>query len=111
VIVIADYYNPSSVLACAGSVYGTGGESASLSLSSGQRLLVTVDGYASLCGSFKLNITKNCTSSCNTPPPCKTGGTCSIDGKCVYENLCNLSEVCSGGECVPRCLFDPRYPC
>lgn len=111
VLVITDYFNPSSVLACKDNNRSAAGESVSLSLSSGQQVLITVDGYAALCGTYKLNITKNCTSSCNSTLPCRAPGYCSISGTCVYENLCFAGEICSGGECVPRCTIDPSYPC
>lgn len=125
VLVIAPYSNPGSPLACANAVSGTGGESVSLSLSSGQKLIVTVDGYASLCGTYKLNITKDCTGGCNSPPNCKSGpGTCSVSGTCVYDNApagtaCDdgfsytAYDVCDGnGSCAgtPVCS-DGVTPC
>lgn len=108
VLVIAPYDNPSSLLACRNAVSGTGGESQSLTLSTGQMLLITIDGYASLCGTYHLNITKNCTTPCNTA--CHTGA-CSVDGQCVKSSAgtacddsdaCTINDTCnSTGSCVP----------
>jgi hypothetical protein len=109
VLQVAPYGAPLSPLGC-----NSNGSSSSLSLSltAGQQLIITIDGYASLCGDYKLNISKNCTSSCTTPPPCRySPGVCTVNGTCSYTSMCDSSEVCSGGSCVPRCLIDPRYPC
>jgi hypothetical protein len=107
VLVIADYYTPSSVLACAGSVVGTGGESTSLNLSSGRQLLVTVDGYASLCGSFALNITKNCTFngvSYQHDQSVASGVRCSAktNGYCIGGVFAG-SACAANGECYATC--------
>lgn len=107
VLVIADYSSPSSVLACAGSVSGTGGESVSLALASGKQLLVTVDGYASLCGPFKLNITKNCTfngQSYQDGQSVASGVRCSskYNGYCIGGVFAG-KECVASGECYATC--------
>lgn len=56
VLSVAPYTNPTAPLACADGVRGTAGESVTLALDAGQQILITVDGYAALCGSFTLNI-------------------------------------------------------
>ena len=110
---VASYTSPSTIVGCNDNVSSTNDRSSlSLSLSSGTKLLVEIDGHASLCGNYQLGITKNCTSSCNTPPPChEPQGTCTVSGTCSYVPLCDASELCRSGECIPRCLIDPRFPC
>jgi hypothetical protein len=113
VLQIADYFSPSTFLGCNDNASASTTKSTlSLSLTSGKKILVAIDGYMSLCGNYQLGITKNCTSSCTSPPPCsEPQGTCTVNGTCSYVSLCDSSEICSGGECVPRCTIDPRFPC
>lgn len=111
-LVIRRYSSPSSQLACRNSWSGTTGEVVfGLALSAGQQILITVDGYASLCGNFKLNITKEC-QDCYSGP-CRTAS-CSINGQCTVSNSpsgtscaasdsdpCTEAEVCDGaGHCL-----------
>jgi hypothetical protein len=104
VLVLAPYGSPGNQVACANAVSGTGGETVSRTVSAGEKLLVTIDGYASLCGTYKLNISKSCTGGCNSPPNCKSGpGTCSVNGTCVYNNApsgtsCNDGNACTTGD-------------
>ncbi|MEZ4359175.1 MAG: hypothetical protein R3B48_03270 [Kofleriaceae bacterium] len=113
VLQIANHAPPYAALACNDDANpSTTKSTVALSLAASTKVLVQVDGYASLCGNFQLGITKNCTSACNTPPPCRAPvGTCTVYGVCSYENLCDASEVCHLGECVPKCTIDPRFPC
>lgn len=109
VLVIGPYNNPSSQLACRNNVNGPGSESVTLSLSAGQQLLITVDGYASLCGNYSLDIIKNCLTSCNTD--CQIGY-CSAQGQCLTSpkpagaecddhKQCTYGDACNGaGQCV-----------
>lgn len=107
VIVVADYYTPSSVLSCTNNVLGTGGESVSLNLTSGRRLLVTVDGYASLCGPYQLSITKNCVwngTQYQDGQSVASGVRCSakLDGYCIGGVFAGKACVASG-ECYATC--------
>lgn len=109
-LVIAPYENPAQRLACRNAVSGTGGESATLTLVGGRRLLITVDGYASLCGNYVLNISRACSGGCGSTD-CVTGtclptGTCSYTPKavgtiCNDGNDCTYGDSCnSGGSCI-----------
>jgi hypothetical protein len=110
VLVIAPYSTPTSPLVCQNAVSGTGAESASLTLSAGQHILITIDGYAALCGNFVLNVSKNCASpcvssvcvnsACGVNGTCVntalTGATCNDGNVCTTGDVCNSSGVCGG---------------
>jgi hypothetical protein len=83
------------------------------SLSAGQKVLVTVDGAGSSCGSFTLGIQYAVCGTCNSPPTSgcyEPLGQC-VYGVCKYNKACDASEVCQSNQCIPRCLIDPSYPC
>lgn len=122
ILVISPYNNPTQQLACRNAISDTGGESVSLPLAAGEQIIITIDGYAALCGNFKLNIT-NCSASCTTA--CQTGS-CSVDGQCMPSprpagtscndgDSCTSGDTCDGaGTCVGGsytcCLpYDPSY--
>jgi hypothetical protein len=109
VLVVAPFATPFSPLGCSAN-----GSSSSLGLplTAGSQLIITIDGFAALCGNYQLNITKNCPSSCTTPPPCGVSpGVCTVNGTCSYGSRCAPDEVCRAGSCVAHCLVDPRFPC
>lgn len=110
-LVIAPYTSPSGRLACRNSVLGTGGESATLTLTVGQRLLITIDGYASLCGNYQLNVTKACSAGCSSTAcstatclptgvcsyaPRPVGTSCNDGNECTHTDSCNASGSCAG---------------
>lgn len=114
VLQIAEYASPGTILACNNDAStSTTRSTVTLSLASAARVLVEIDGYASLSGTYQLGITKNCPTSCTSPPRChEPVGTCTVTGTCSYTPLCGLDEVCSrSGVCVPRCLTEPQFPC
>lgn len=113
ILQIADHTNPSTVLACNNDASSsTLSSTVALTLTASAKVFVQVDGYGTDSGNFQLGITKNCSSTCTTPPPCRAPvGTCTIYGVCSYESLCDASEVCHRGECVSKCLLDPTFPC
>jgi hypothetical protein len=110
VLLLAPFSTPFSPIGC-----NSNGTSSSLRmvLNAGQQYIITVDGFAALCGNYQLNITQNCvTSSCTTPPPCGVSpGFCNGSGTCSYSSRCGGDEVCRAGSCVARCLTDPHFPC
>jgi len=110
ILQIAPFATPTSPLGCASNRTSTA--SLDLSLTAGQQVIVTIDGYAALCGNSSLSIKYNC-GACNTPPSCHTGpGTCSqTTGTCMYQPQCGSDELCLGGKCVQRCTVQPNFPC
>ena len=58
IIVVSSYSNPSTILACRNALATAGGESVTLTMTAGQKIIITVDGYASLCGAYSLNIAR-----------------------------------------------------
>lgn len=113
VLQIANHSSPGTVLGCNNDANASTTKSTvSVALTSGTKVLVQLDGYASLCGNYQLGISKNCATSCTTPPPCHAPqGSCSITGTCLYASLCGADEVCRTGRCVPRCTINPSFPC
>lgn len=84
VLVIAPYSSPSSQIVCEDVVRSTGGESASRTLTAGQQIIITIDGYASLCGNYKLNI---------LAPVCTIGGQTYQNGQLNPANACQKCSV------------------
>jgi hypothetical protein len=110
VLLLAPFNTPFSPLAC-----NANGTSSSVTrrLTTGQQYIVTIDGFAALCGNYQLNISQVCAdTSCTRPPPCGVSpGVCNASGTCSYGSQCGADEVCRSGTCVAHCLIDPRFPC
>ena len=109
-LVIAPFSTPFAPLACASN--GTPTASVDLALNAGDQVIVTIDGFAALCGNYQLSITRDCTSACTSPPACGVSpGTCSAAGQCVYTSKCEAGELCRNNACVDQCLVNPHLPC
>ena len=84
ILIIAPYSNPSNQLACKDAKRSNSGESISWTVTAGQQLILTIDGYASLCGPYKINI---------KPPVCIIGGQTYTNGQQNPSNPCQKCNV------------------
>lgn len=120
VLVISPFDSPNQQLICRNDRHNEPGESASLSLTAGQQIIITVDGYAGLCGGFRLDIS-SCSASCTGT--CQTGA-CNAAGQCILRQAgssCSDGDSCTSGDacdatgtCIPGaytcCLpYNPNY--
>lgn len=110
VLVISSYSSPSTVLACKNASATPGGESVTLSMNSGQKVIITVDGYASLCGNYNLNIARiyrSCTWNGKTyahGTSITGGATCDKwDSQTCIGGLFPGTACAGAGDCYATC--------
>lgn len=107
VLRIALYDQPATVLGCINANAGSAGESLILSLPAGRRVLITIDGYASLCGRAVLNVS----SLIPCPSTACSVGSYNAQGQCIQTlrppgTICGaagecMSSTCNGqGQCI-----------
>ncbi|HEX2573957.1 MAG TPA: hypothetical protein VH877_30695 [Polyangia bacterium] len=87
-----------AVLACANS--GSTASSATVSLSAGQKVYLTVDGNASDCGSFQLTINYATCGVCTPRSGCYDSDC--VHGLCQQIYACTPNQYCSSGTCTCR---------
>lgn len=109
-------------LTCNDDFAGLGNRSSvTAALAAGQSVVIVVDGYSSLAGSYMLNImtgstcapacagrecgSDGCGGSCGT---CAGGAACLADGRCPSTSTCLLPRRQCGAECVDI-LSDTRH--